>query len=159
MISCCTFSMLNYFRVAFFYCCTFIVVLFPHCTLSVSDYFYFSLFLSLFMFYSCCTFLVLLFLHVAFFSYCTFFVLDSFYASLFRIALFFHVTLFSCFFFSVLHYFHVALFRVSLFSYCAFCIALFSCCTAMREFFSEQVFWTKRRSDCLFFICCVNPAI
>ena len=109
MISCCTFSMLNYFRVAFFYCCTFIVVLFPHCTLSVSDYFYFSLFLSLFMFYSCCTFLVLLFLHVALFSYCTFLVLDSFYDSLFS-----YCTLFSCY---------------TLFMLFFFCVALFSCCS------------------------------
>lgn len=45
-----------------------------------------------------------------------------------------------------------------------FCMALFSCCTLFMLhcyawIFSEQVFYRKLPSDCLFFMCCVRAVI
>ena len=68
LFSCCTLFKLHFFHVKIFSCCTISMLHF----FSVSRLFYFSLFLSLFMFS-----------HVALFPCCTFFVLHSFQVALF----------------------------------------------------------------------------
>ena len=105
LTSCCTFFVLDSFRVALFPCCNFHIALFSSFT------------------FLCCTlfvlhFSVLQFFHVALFLSSTFSELYSFRVALFSCSTFFHVALFSC----------RTFFRVALLSCCTFC-ALFSCCT------------------------------
>ena len=99
--------------------------------------------------FQCCTLFMFYYFHVAGFSCCTLFMFPFFH-----IALFFHVTLFSCCSFPVLHYFHVVLYPCfTIFILPVLCCPLFmwhylrvahlSCCTAIREIFSGQVFHTK----------------
>ena len=134
-----TFFMLHFFRVALFSCCILLLLhflhaaLFPYRTLFIFRYvFHFSFFLRAAPF-PCFTFFVLHSFCVALFLCCILFMLH-----------FFSVSLFSCFVISMLHFLRVA---------------LFSCCTAISNFFSEQIFCRNLRSDCLFFMCCVNLVI
>ena len=101
---------------------------------------------------SSCTFLMLHFFRFALFSCCTFFILYSFHITLFFMLLVSRVALFSCCSFSVLHYFLDSFLcsAISFFVLHSFYVAL-SC----MNFYSEQVFRRKLRSDCLFFKICV----
>ena len=104
--------------------------------------------------------LSLYFVHVALFSCCTFSVLHSFHVALcflccyFPRLLFCHATLFLCCTIFILIFLCCTLFVLHFLR-----VTLISCCTAVREFFSEQVFCRKLRNDRLFFMCCVNPVI
>ena len=179
--SCCTLLMLHSFHVALFPCCTHFILhsfppcctllvlhflhvaLFRYCNFSASHSFCFSLFLSLFMFSSCSTFFMihsfcgalssgcflfkLHFFRVALFSCFAICMLDFFCFPLFFLLHSFHLAYFAC-----LTIFRLLFFHVALFSHLR--VALFSCCTAICELFSEQVLCRKLPSNCLFITCC-----
>ena len=175
LFSCCTFFVLHLFmlhsfyvalffvlhflHVAFVTCCTF-----PYRTLSIFRYACHFLFFLRAVLLSCFTFFVLHSFCVALFTCYMFSVMHFFYVLLFPCCNFFCIALFSCYTFFMLLFSRVALFSCSFFSYCTilmlfFFVPLFSCCTVIRKFFSEQIFCRKLWSDCLFFMCTVNPVI
>ena len=131
LTSCCTFFVLDSFRVALFPCCNFHIALFSSFT------------------FLCCTlfvlhFSVLQFFHVALFLSSTFSELYSFRVALFSCSTFFHVALFSC----------RTFFRVALLSCCTFC-ALFSCCTFFHVVnFLSCTFFVLNRFHVAPFVCC-----
>ena len=110
----------------------------------IKVYFYVSLFFSLVIFFLYCTFFKMHFLVlqpfcVALSSCCISFMLHFFrvvHISCLTISMlhFFHIVLFSCCTFSSVALFPRCFFSsVALFSHCFLCVALFSCCTAIRH--------------------------
>ena len=131
-----TFFVLHSFSVAFSSRCTLSMFTFP-----VLHSFYFSLFISPFVFLSSCTFFKFHFFRVALSSSCILFILHFFHIAFFQCCtliklLFSCVPLFSCCTFFVLYSFYVAL--------------------SFMNFFSEQIFYRNLWSDCLFFMCCIK---